>query len=39
MSGVVSGGWGFVIAAYSITAALLFAYGASLYARLSRLKR
>jgi hypothetical protein len=32
--GVVTGGWNFVIAAYSITAAVLIIYGISLIARL-----
>jgi hypothetical protein len=32
--GVVTGGWNFVIAAYSITAAVLIVYGISLVARL-----
>jgi hypothetical protein len=32
--GVVTGGWGFVIAAYSITALVLFIYGVTLMARL-----
>ena len=34
MNGVVQGGWEFVIAAYSITAVGLLAYGISLIARL-----
>jgi protein-S-isoprenylcysteine O-methyltransferase Ste14 len=32
--GVVTGGWSFVVAAYSITAAVLVIYGISLIARL-----
>ena len=32
--GVVTGGWNFVIAAYSITAAVLIIYAISLIARL-----
>ena len=32
--GVVTGGWNFVVAAYSITAAVLLIYGISLIARL-----
>ncbi|HJQ37036.1 MAG TPA: hypothetical protein VKB93_07850 [Thermoanaerobaculia bacterium] len=34
MSGVITGGWGFVIAAYAVTAAGLLIYGISLAARL-----
>jgi len=34
MSGVVVGGWGFVWAAYGITAAVLLIYGVSLITRL-----
>jgi hypothetical protein len=34
MSGVVQGGWEFVIAAYSITALGLLVYGLSLFMRL-----
>jgi len=33
-SGVVTGGWNFVIAAYSITIAVLAIYGVTLIARL-----
>jgi len=33
MNGVVVGGWGYVIAAYGVTAAVLAAYGISLWAR------
>ena len=32
--GVVSGGWNFVVAAYSITAAVLLIYGVTLITRL-----
>jgi hypothetical protein len=32
--GVITGGWNFVVAAYSITAAVLLIYGISLIARL-----
>ena len=32
--GVVTGGWNFVVAAYSITAAVLLIYGVTLLARL-----
>ena len=32
--GVVTGGWNFVVAAYSITAAVFLVYGISLIARL-----
>lgn len=39
MTGVVQGGWGFVIAAYSITAIGLIAYTVSLVARLRGVKR
>ncbi|HET7786754.1 MAG TPA: hypothetical protein VIR81_05345 [Myxococcales bacterium] len=34
MSGVVQGGWGFVVAAYTVTGAVLAAYGASVFLRL-----
>lgn len=34
MNGVVTGGWGFVIAAYSVTGAVLLLYGVSLLVRL-----
>jgi len=34
MSGVVTGGWGFVVAAYAVTAAGLILYAVSLYVRL-----
>lgn len=36
--GVIIGGWGYVIAAYSITAAGLIAYAVSLVSRARRLK-
>ena len=43
MNGTVTGGWGFVWAAYSLTAVALIVYGATLIARLreerSRLAR
>jgi heme exporter protein CcmD len=32
-SGVIAGGWGYVVAAYAITAAILLGYAASLIAR------
>jgi hypothetical protein len=32
--GVVTGGWSFVVAAYSVTAAVFLIYGATLIARL-----
>jgi hypothetical protein len=32
--GVVTGGWSFVIAAYTITAVVLFVYGVSIVTRL-----
>jgi hypothetical protein len=32
--GVVTGGWNFVVAAYTLTAAVLLIYGISLIARL-----
>jgi len=32
--GVVTGGWGFVVAAYTLTAAVFLIYGISLIARL-----
>ena len=34
MSGVVTGGWGFVWAAYAVTAAALLIYGLTLMARM-----
>jgi hypothetical protein len=36
MSGVLTGGWSFVWAAYGWTAFVLFAYGLSLFVRLRR---
>ena len=39
MSGVVQGGWEFVIAAYTITGVALVIYGVSLIARLKELKK
>lgn len=39
MSGVVQGGWEFVIAAYTITGVALVVYGVSLIARLKELKK
>lgn len=39
MNGVVQGGWGFVIAAYTITAVGLIAYTVSVIARLRGAKR
>lgn len=35
MTGVVEGGWEFVIAAYLLTAAVLGAYAASVFVRLA----
>lgn len=37
--GVVTGGWSFVVAAYSVTAAVFLIYGASLIARLRNEQR
>ena len=34
MSGMIPGGWSFVVAAYSVTAIVLIVYGASVIARL-----
>lgn len=34
MTGVVTGGWGYVVAAYSITGAALLIYGVTLITRL-----
>ena len=34
MNGMVTGGWNFVVAAYSITAAALLIYGVTLVTRL-----
>ena len=39
MSGVVQGGWEFVIAAYSITGVALVVYAVSLIVRLRELKK
>lgn len=39
MTGVVQGGWEFVIAAYTITALGFVIYGVSLVARLRELKK
>lgn len=38
MSGVIQGGWEFVIAAYSVTAAVLILYTSTLFIRLHREK-
>jgi len=34
MNGMIPGGWGYVVAAYSVTAIVLLVYGASVIARL-----
>ena len=39
MTGVVQGGWEFVIAAYTITGLAFVIYGISLFARLKELKK
>lgn len=39
MTGVVQGGWEFVIAAYSISALAFIVYGVSLFTRLKELKK
>lgn len=39
MSGVISGGWGFVTAAYAVTLIAFVAYTISLYIRLSAARR
>ena len=39
MTGVIQGGWEFVIAAYSITAVVLLGYAISLAARLKELRK
>lgn len=39
MSGVVQGGWGFVVAAYTITGLALVIYGVSLVMRLRELNK
>jgi len=39
MTGVIVGGWGFVIAAYSLTAAGFAIYGVRLWLRLREEKR
>lgn len=36
MSGVIEGGWGFVVAAYLVTAAALAGYATSVFLRLSK---
>jgi hypothetical protein len=36
MTGVVTGGWGFVWAAYAITAGALLIYGVTLFTRLRK---
>jgi hypothetical protein len=38
-SGVIQGGWEFVIAAYAVSAALLGGYAASVHARYRRERR
>ena len=38
MSGVITGSWGFVIAAYAVTAAGLLIYGITLVTRLRETK-
>lgn len=38
MSGVVTGGWGFVVAAYGVTALALLLYAVSLYVRLREVR-
>lgn len=39
MNGYVTGGWGFVIAAYSLTALVLTVYGVSIASRLRSARR
>jgi hypothetical protein len=39
MSGIVQGGWEFVVAAYAVTALALGGYAVSLFVRLSAEKR
>jgi hypothetical protein len=39
MSGMVQGGWEFVIAAYTITGVAFIVYGVSVIARLKELKK
>jgi hypothetical protein len=39
MRGVVVGGWNYVIAAYSVTTAMLIVYAVSLFLRLTEDKR
>ena len=39
MSGIVQGGWEFVIAAYTITGLALVIYGVSLFVRLKELQK
>ena len=39
MNGVVTGGWGFVWAAYGVTAGALFVYGVMLVTRLRKERR
>lgn len=38
-SGVIVGGWQFVVAAYSVTAVVLLVYGISLFARLREARK
>ena len=38
MSGVITGGWGFVVAAYSLTGAVFLVYAISLIIRLRETK-
>ncbi len=39
MTGIVEGGWEFVVAAYLVTAALLGAYAASIFLRFTAERR
>jgi len=39
MTGVIQGGWSYVIAAYALTATVLVAYAVSLFVRLGQEKR
>ena len=39
MEGVVEGGWGFVIAAYSVVWGTIIVYGATLFARRASAER
>ena len=39
MSGVITGGWGYVVAAYAVTAAAFLFYGVGLILRVRKIPR